>query len=179
MLFSENFGGKGLNRRAVFPCVQRQAGFAAGLFEESRAVPVVLGWHLGQKQAATASPTDEQTVASDLNGFGGNRLRQRQDAEFDFQVTSFGQRDGRKAPVFESGRARGICDGAIYRAHRKDIAHASPQLAAQVKRSEGAARLGQMSGRRVKWDLPPFQHGENGIVGLTTRRSILDLKATK
>jgi hypothetical protein len=61
-----------------------------------------------------------------------NGLRPRQDAEFDFQIARFGQLHGMKAPVFESRGARGVGNGAIDGAYGKNVADASPQLAAQV-----------------------------------------------
>jgi hypothetical protein len=70
MCFAENLGGEGLDCRAIFPGVQRQSRFPAGLVEESLAIPVVLDWHLRQKQAAMSSHADQQAVASDFDGLG-------------------------------------------------------------------------------------------------------------
>jgi hypothetical protein len=131
-LHSENFGGEGFNGRTLLPCVQRQAGFAAGLLEKGSAVPVALGWHLRQKQAATPGHGDQQAVASDLDGVDRNGLRRRQDAKFDFQLRRFPQRDGMEARVFKRGSARGVCDRTIDRAHGKHITYASPQFTMQV-----------------------------------------------
>src|SRR5579872_559966 len=70
-----------------------------------------------------------------------------------------------EACVFKSRGPRGVCDGAIYRTYRQDIADAPAQLAAQVKRGEGTARFGEMFGGRVERNLAFFERGENGLVG--------------
>ena len=75
--FSEHFSGEGLDGRAILPCIQWQAGFSAGLFEESRAVPVVFRRYLGQKEAAASGHTDQQTVPSDHYVINGDRLGRR------------------------------------------------------------------------------------------------------
>ena len=162
--FSENFGSEGFDGGAFLPGVEREAGFAAGLFEEGGAVPVVLGGDLGQEQAAHSEQGDEQAVASDFDRFGRNGLRRGEDTEFDFQVVRFGQGYVREASVFESGGAGRAGDGAIDGVCGEDVADASAQGAAQVKRSEGAARLGEMIGWRVEWDLALFERGEDGLV---------------
>src|ERR1700687_821295 len=164
-LISENFCRKGLNGCAFLPSVQRQTGFAAGLFEESGAVPVVLGWHLGQEQAAVTRHADEQAVTSDFDGLGSNRLRRRQDAELNFQLRRFRQRHRIEARVSEGGRACRVCHGTIYGTHREHITHAPSQLALQVKRRECAPRFREMVSGRIKRDLATFKRREDGVVG--------------
>ena len=66
------------------PGIQGQAGFAAGLFQERGAVPVVFGGDLREQEAAASCHGDEQAVTADFDGFGGNGLWGRQEAEFDF-----------------------------------------------------------------------------------------------
>ncbi len=72
ILIAKNFCGEGFDLRAILPGVKRKAGFPAGVFEKSDAVPTVLDGNLRQEQAAVARHADEQTVASDLDFFGSN-----------------------------------------------------------------------------------------------------------
>ena len=74
---SEHFGGEGLDRRALLPCVRRQSSFAAGLFEKVYAIPIVFDRNLRQEQAAWSVHADQQTVAADLES---SRLRSAAEA---------------------------------------------------------------------------------------------------
>lgn len=69
MFFPEYFSREGLNHRALLPCVERQAGFAASLFEEGDAVPLVFDRYLRQEEASMSSHTDEQSVAPHFHFF--------------------------------------------------------------------------------------------------------------
>ena len=145
---AEDFRGESLDGCAALPGIERQSRFAGGLFEERRAVPVVFDRHLRQEQPAVASHSDEQAVAANFDGIGGNRLGRRENAEFDLQLERFFRCDGMKAGVVEGRGPRGFRHSSVNGAHGKDVAHASPQLASQIKRSERSARFGKMGSRR-------------------------------
>src|ERR1700686_407379 len=150
LLLSEYFGGECFDRRALLPGIRRESRFTAGLFEKLYAVPVVFYGNLRQKQAAVPSHRDQEAVAADLDGFGGDWLWRREDAEFDLQVTSFRQGHGIKARVFESRGARRVRDCAVYGAYGKHIADSSSQLGAQIERGKDAAWLGEMGCGRIE-----------------------------
>src|ERR1700733_10229422 len=133
VLLAKNFRGESLDRRSVLPCVKRQSSFAAGLFQKGCAVPVVLGWHLGQKQAASSRQADKQTMVSDFDSIGRNGLRRRENTEFDFQVMRFRQRHCPEARVFESGGPCGVRDCMIDGTHGQNIAYATAQVSAEIK----------------------------------------------
>lgn len=163
-LIAEYFRDKGLDGCAFLPCVEGQPGLAAGLLEESGAIPFVFDGDLGQEQAAAAVLSDEETVASDFDFFGVNRLRGRENAELDFEMRSFVRGYGRKAVVVESGGTRGFRDSTIDRTGGKHIANASAQLSKQIERSESAARFGEVRSRGIERNLAALQRGGNGIV---------------
>ncbi len=56
---AKNFRCERFELRTCLPPVQRQARFLAGLFEESDAIPSVLGGDLGQQQAAMTCHADQ------------------------------------------------------------------------------------------------------------------------
>jgi len=169
----KHFCGERLDRGALFPGIQRQAGFATGLLEEGLAVPVVFQGNLWQEQPSMPRHADQKPMASDFDGFGLNRLWGRQDAEFDFQRRSFRPRHGVEAGVFKGCGASGLGHGAMKRACGEDVTHASPQLTAQVQRSEYAARLGEVFGGRIERNFPSFQGRENRIVRQTKQQGSL------
>ena len=79
ILIPENFSGEGLYE-SLLPSVQRQAGFATGLFEENNAIPVMFDWHLGQKQATASTQADHQAMPAHLHIFRTGRPHGGEDA---------------------------------------------------------------------------------------------------
>ena len=119
--FSEHFSGECLDGCTFLPGIGRQAGLAAGLLEEGDAVPVVFDRNLGQEKAPMSGQADEEAVAPNFDGIGGDGLRGREYAEFDLQILGFLESDRTEAHVVKSGGAGGIgdraIDGEIGRAH--------------------------------------------------------------
>ena len=142
VFLSEYLCGEGFDGRAILPGVERESGFAAGLLEESDAIPMALDGNLRQKQAAASSHADEQAMASDLDRFGVDGARRRKNAEFDFEIAGFVEVYGMEASVFKGGGTRGFGDGAIHRVGGEDIADASAELAAKIERGKCAAWFG-------------------------------------
>jgi len=129
----------------------------------------MLNRDLGQQQAAAPVPADEETMAADLDLFGLNRLRRRQNAQLNFEMRSFLFGNRREAVVVESGGASGFRHGPVDRASGNYIAHASAQLfvaaiTAQIERSENPAMFGKVSSRGLERKLELLQRGSNGIV---------------
>lgn len=141
---SKDFGREGLDGRPVFPCVQRQSCFTAGLFEKSKAVPSVLDWDLGQQQTATAVRTNKKTVASDFDFVSLNGLRRGENAQLNFEKRRLVCSDGRETVIVKGGGPRGFRYGAIDRANRQHIADASPQFTVQVERCESPTSFGKV-----------------------------------
>src|ERR1700757_2357735 len=114
----EDFCGERFDHRAVLPCVEGQAGFAAGLFQEGGSIPVVLDRYLREQQPAPSGHADQQAMATDLDRVGRNWLWGRQDAQLNFEMRGFGQRYRSESRVFESRGARRVRYRTIDRAHR-------------------------------------------------------------
>ena len=132
--------------------------------------------HLRQKQPPLSRYTDQKPMAANLDGVGLNRLWGREDTKFDFERWSFFPRYGVEAGVFKGGCASGLGHCAINRAHRQDVTHASPQLTAQMQRSEYSARLGEVFSGRIERDFPLFQSRENRIVRQAKQQGSLVLR---
>src|ERR1700692_2519889 len=126
---TKNFGCEGFDHSAMLPGIQRQSGFAAGLFQKGDAIPPMLDRDLRQQQAATTVPVDVQSVAADFDLVGVDRFRERENAQFDREVRSFFFGDRRKAVVVESGRPRGLRYSAVERIARQDVADTSAPCA--------------------------------------------------
>src|SRR5580692_4477004 len=92
-------------------------------------------------------------MAAYLNGLGIDRLRRRENAEFDLQVARLLELYGIEARILEGCGAGRFGDGAIDRADGKHVADASAQFAMQVERGESATGLGEMRRGRIEWDL--------------------------
>src|SRR5205807_6947590 len=156
---SKYFRGEGLDGGAFMPRIHGQAGFAAGLLEEGDAVPGTLVGDLVQKQSALAVHADQHAMAADFHGSGGNRLRRREDAEFNFQFRGFLARDWGEAGILERSGPGGLGDHTVDGAYRKNVSNASPQLAVKVKRGEGSAVLGEVRSRRLERNLAVLERG--------------------
>lgn len=141
---AENFGGEGIQAGAGLPGVERQAGFSAGLFEESDAVPSALDRYLREQQAATGAKADQQAVSSNFYLVWANGLGRREDAQGDLQFLGLSPRHRREARVVESCAPSAFRDGAIERAHGEDISDAASESAPVIESRKGAARFGQV-----------------------------------
>ena len=73
IFLAENFRSKSLDTRPSLPCIRRQAGLMAGLFQENGAAPCVFHRHLWQQQTAAACERNQQPMAADLDLFRANR----------------------------------------------------------------------------------------------------------
>jgi len=164
LFLPEDFSGKCLDRCSFLPGIGWQSRFAAGLLQERDSVPVVLERNLRQKQAAVSGHADDQAVAANLDCFRRDRFWRRQDAEFDLQFARFVASDPVETGIFKCGGARGIGYCAIYRADGQNVADASTQLAMQIKRTESAARFGEMGGGSIEGNVTLFERGENRVV---------------
>ena len=147
---TEDFCGEGFYGCTLLPGVQRKSGFAAGLFEEGHAVPVVFDGNLRQKQAAVALHAYEKAVAADLDFVRRNWLGWSENAEFDLQAGRFFAVDGFKACVVEGGGAGGLSNGTIDGTGGEDVADASAELVLQIERGEYAARFAQVRRWRLQ-----------------------------
>ena len=165
MLFPEYFCGKCLDQRAPFPRIRGQSSLAAGLLEEGDGVPLTLDRDLGQKKTTASDEGDQQAMAADLDGFGRDAFRRRQDAQFDLQISGLFERNRRKPRVLEGSGPGGVGDRAIDRADGKNIANASAQLAMEVERGKCAARFGEMGRWGIKRNFTTFERRQDGIVG--------------
>ena len=70
----EDFGGEGFQHCPDFPGIRRQAGFPAGLLQESLAVPMMFEGNLRQQESATPGKADQQSMPPNLDLLGKNRL---------------------------------------------------------------------------------------------------------
>ena len=111
-----------------------------------------------------STQADEQTVASHFDGICSDRLRWREDAEFDFQRAGFVDCDGMESRVFERGSAGGVNDRAIDRADGQYIAHASTEISTKIQRGERAARFCKVRIWRIELDTALFQRGKYRLV---------------
>ncbi len=109
-------------------------------------------------------PADYKTMAADLDFFGMNRLRWRENTQLNFEIGSFFFSDGRESVVVESGGASSFRNSPVDRTGGKNVADASTQFAAQVKRSESTAKLRKMGSRGVQRNLAMLQPGSNGVM---------------
>jgi hypothetical protein len=125
VFLSKHFGGERFDFCTLLPRVERQSGFAAGLFEKHHSVPVMFDRNLRQEQAAMAQHRNQQTVAADFDDFGRDFPRRSQDAEFDCQMRRFIARDSMESRVFKGRCPRGFCHGAIDGVGWKNVANAS------------------------------------------------------
>ena len=124
----------------------------------------MLDGDLGQQQAAASMLADQETVASDFDGFGKNRLRRRENAELDFEMRRFVLGDRRKTVIVEGGSTGGLRHGAIDRRSRQGIADTATQLATKVERSESAAEFGEVRSGRIQRKIAVLQRGGNRLV---------------
>src|SRR5258708_35346801 len=85
----EDFGGEGFDRSSRFPGMRRQAGLAAGLFEEGDAVPAVLGGDLRQQQSALSGMGDDQSVTTDHDVLSANQIYRRKNTDRNPQMLCF------------------------------------------------------------------------------------------
>src|SRR5215475_2893941 len=110
----------------------------------------MLGWNLGQEQAAMSVHADEESVVADFECLGVDWLWRRENTQFNLQVRSFIKANRREACVLK-GRGTGrFGDSAIQGNDREYITYAPTQHAFKIKRSENAAMFFQMSGRRFQ-----------------------------
>lgn len=131
--FAENFCRESLQGCILLPGIERKSRFAAGLFEESNAVPVVLKRDLRQQKAAMTMLADEQAMAANFDFFDANWLRSRENTQLDFKMRSFEFGDRRKSIVVKSGGTSCFCYGAIQRKLRQNVADTAAQFSAQIE----------------------------------------------
>ena len=81
---SKNLCGEGFQGSSFLPGVAGQAGFPAGLLEESGAIPAVFDGYLGEEQATARTHGHQQSVAANLNLVGSDGTKRRQDTEMNF-----------------------------------------------------------------------------------------------
>jgi hypothetical protein len=115
------------------PSLDWQSRFAAGLFQEGCAVPSALDGNLWQEQTATAMPADEKAMTAHFNLFGLDRLRRRENAEVNFEVSSLFFGNGCEAVVLESRGPRGFRYRTVDRAGGQHVANASAQFSTQME----------------------------------------------
>ena len=77
----EDFCGECFYGGAGLPCIQRQAGFVAGLFEEGDAVPPVLEWDLRQQKSTMPVLRNDEPVTADDYVLGANWAYGRKNAD--------------------------------------------------------------------------------------------------
>jgi len=171
MFPAKNFCRESFNGCTLRPCVGGQSCFTARLFEECCAIPLVFGRHLRQEESAASGHADEETVASYCDGVGRDRLRRRQDAEFDLQAGDFVDRDRIEARVFESRGAGGVDDGAIDGTDGKNIADTSAEISTKIERGESSAWFCQVRGWRIDRNMSVFQRGKDRFVGCLEQQS--------
>src|SRR6476660_5797739 len=92
---AENFGGKSFNPGAMSPCIARQTGLQAGLFQKDSSVPAMLRRNLRQQQSASSAVRDHQAVRANLDFLGCNRCQLRQYAQRAFYLAGLRQRERR------------------------------------------------------------------------------------
>ena len=161
--FAEHFGGEGFEGGSFLPGIEREGGFAAGLFQEGDAVPATFDRNLRQQESAQARCADQQTVTAYLYGIGKNGPRGREDAEFYLQPGRLVELHGIEASVFEGGGAGGFRHGAIKRGGGKHVSDTAAQRSTEVKRSEYATQFGKMRGGRIEREIPwAHSHGDDG-----------------
>ncbi len=136
----ENLAGKGKDSRfRIVPGFAAQARFPASFLEELLACEPMFNRNLRKKEAALRVQQNEKSVAPNLDGFGRDRGKLREQRDFDAEIAELVRLQGSKPWIFHGRACRATNNRFSQGLFRFHDTNAALQAPAHVKGHENTA----------------------------------------